>query len=490
MTSPISRTPTRPAAQPATSPPAGPVTVQSGDTLNRIAQRAGVSVQQLVDANRATYPQLATNPNALQVGWRLALPNGAAPGQPAAPATPAAGWQPRSNNNVVLLGMNEGAAHEAAFLKQRGNTVTLLKDGVVNDQITTRDAAGTTRTHALDTPEGARSFALTLGLPADQTAKIADVIHGAGHDTRDELAQLAQVWAQAERGGQMPSRMVLSGHSTGRSVWGDGNGSLDFGTLGKLADAMPKAARSVEDLHLSACYSGGQGLMDQYRGIFPNAKTIWAYTGSAPGAHSGATAHLSRWDTATRGGAGALDRAIAEHTRKGENVAVWSVDRGYLDGRPPAPLDEARRAVQHGQQTFERFARGDEAVANPSSGPLREHYNQLQRLLQHPDLPRADRPSLEGQRDATIRLLYFTKNVAPKFQEVHGQTARDGFAALGLTAPNFGTASRADAVRSIAEFERKASQTSPLPAAAQRLLPLLTEGLRDLSSARIPDSWI
>lgn len=489
MTSPISRTPNRPVSAPSTSP-GGPVTVQSGDTLSRIAQRNGVSVQQLVDANRTTYPQLATNPNALQVGWRLSLPNGSAPPQQPSTPAPAQGWQPRSNNNVVLLGMNEGAAHEASSLRQRGANVTLIKDGAVNDAITTRDASGASQTHALDTPEGARSFALTLGLPAEQTAKIADVLHGAGSDSRDELAQLAQVWATAERGGQMPSRMVMSGHSTGRSVWGDGNGSIDFKTLGTLAEAMPKAARSVEDLHLSACYSGGQGLMEQYRTIFPNAKTIWAYTGSAPGAHSGATTHLARWDSATRGDVGALDRAIADRTRKGENVAVWSADRGYLDGRPPAPLDEVRRAVEAGQSTFERFARGDEAVANPSSGALRDHYNQIQRLLQHPELPRADRPALEAQRESTIRLLYFTKNVAPKFQEVHGRATNEGFAALGLTPPNFATLSRADAMRAVAEFERKASSTNPVPAAAQSLLPLLTEGLRDLKASRIPDSWI
>jgi hypothetical protein len=490
MTAPISRPTTRPVTTPTTTPAGGQVTVQAGDTLSRIAQRNGTSVQALVDANRAQYPQLANNPGAIQVGWRLTLPGGQAPTTPTGPTPPAAGWQPRTNNNVVLFGVNEGASHEASFLRGRGNNVTLVKDGAVNDQITTRDANGTTVTHKLDTPEGARSFALTLGLPAEQTAKVAEVIQHAGHDIRDEMAQLAQVWAQAERGGQMPSRMVLSGHSTGRSVWGDGNGSLEFQTLAKLADAMPRAARSVQDLHMSACYSGGQGLMEQYRSIFPNAKTIWAYTGSAPGAHSGATTHMARWDNATRGDAGSLDRALADRTRKGENVAVWSADRGYMDGRPPAPLDEVRRAVQQGQATYDRFSRGDEAVSNPGSGPLREHYNQIQRLLQHPDLPRADRPGLEAQRDATIRLLYFTKNVAPRFQETHGAAIRDGFGALGMSAPNFSTLSRADAMRVVSEFERKAASTSPLPAAAQRLLPMLTDGLRDLKASQIPDSWI
>jgi len=199
---------------------------------------------------------------------------------------------------------------------------------------------------------------------------------------------------------------------------------------------------------------------------------------------------MARWDSATRGDAGSLDRALADRTRKGENVAVWSAQRGYLDGNAPAPLADVQAAVQRGQPTYERFSRGDEAVSNPSSGPLRDQYNQIQRLLQHPELPRSERPTLEAQRDATIRLLYFTKNVAPRFQDTHGAAVRDGFGALGLSAPNFASLSRADAMRAVSEFERKASSTSPLPAAAQRLLPLLTDGLRDLSSTRIPDSWI
>lgn len=501
MTAPISRTPVRPL--PSTAPSSNVSrthTVVSGDTLGRIAREYGVSVPELVEANRGRYPQLATNPNAIGRDWQLTIPargavsNGAtrpAHGGSTSPSTQAPqGWQPRSNNNVVLFGVNEGATHEAQALRDRGVNVTLIKDARVDDQITTRDASGTTVTHKLDTPEGARSFALTLGLPAEQTTKIADVIHNAGSDIRDELAQLAQVWAQAERGGQMPSRMILSGHSTGSSVWGDGNGRLGFETLGQLAEAMPRAARSVEDLHLSACYTAGQGLMDQYRAIFPNAKTIWAYTGSAPGAASGSTVHMARWDRATQGTASSLDRAIAERTRKGENVAVWSVDRGYLDGTPPAPLAEVRAAVDAGRDVYERFSRGDEAVSNPGSGPLRDHYNQIQRLLQHPELPRSERASIEAQRDSTIRLLYFTKNVAPRFQEVHSGRIRDGFSSLGLPVPNFATMSRADAMRTVAGFERALAEARPPPAAANQLAPLLFAGLRELRQSQIPDSWI
>lgn len=466
------------------------VTVNSGDTLSKIAQRNNTTVAALVEANKARYPTLESNPGAIQVGWKLNLPGGSTPAtQPSTPP-PAQGWQPRTNNDVVLVGMNESSAHEAQHLRGRGVNVTHVKDTATNDTITTRDAAGRTTSHNLATPEGARSFALSLGLPAEQTAKIADVIHGAGDDARDELAQIAQVWAGAEKGGQIPSRMVLSGHNVGSGTWGDDNGMLRFDQLGKLAEAMPRAARSVQDLHLSACYSGGLPLMEKYRGMFPNAKTIWAYTGSAPGSYSGATGHLSRWDSATRGDKASLDRAIAEGTRKGENVAVWSAQLGYVDGNPPQPIDDLRRAVSGNEGTFMDFQSGARKVEDTQSGPLREYYNQVQRLLQHPELPASERPALEARRDSTIRLIYYSKTVAGKFNEAHGPAIRDGFSSLGMAVPDFKALSRADAMAQVQAFEQKLASTDPKPAAAQRLLPLLTEGLRDLKPSRIPEGWV
>ncbi len=462
--------------------------------MSRIAQRSGVTVQQLVDANKARYPQLEQNAGNIQVGWTLSIPRGGAPVSTntttTTPTPPAAGWAPRSNNDVVLVGMNESSAHEAAHLKGRGVNVTHVKDAKVNDTITTRDAQGRSQTHDLSTPEGSKAFALTLGLPAEQTAKIADAIHGTGADARDELAQLAQIWAGAERGGQIPSRLVLSGHNVGSGTWGDDNGMLRFDDIGKLAEAMPRAARSVEDLHLSACYSGGEPLMDKYRGMFPNAKTIWAYTGSAPGSYSGATGHLSRWDTATRGTKETLSRDLAAGTRKGENVAVWSKEHGYMDGSAPAPLAEVRDTVTRGQATFDRFSSGAEKVADPQTGPLRAHYNDVQRLLQHPELPASERAALENRRDATIRLLYYSKTVAGNFQNAHGAQVKSGFEALGLSVPDFKSLSRADALGKIAEFEAKLASANPAPAEAQRLLPLLTDGLRDLKATRIPETWV
>ena len=74
------------------------VTIKAGDSLSRVAQRAGVSVAALVEANAGRYPKLASNPNAIQVGWTLTIP-GANGQTPTAPQTPSGvpGWQATGN---------------------------------------------------------------------------------------------------------------------------------------------------------------------------------------------------------------------------------------------------------------------------------------------------------------------------------------------------------------------------------------------------------
>ena len=71
------------------------VTVQAGDSLSKLAQRNGVTVDALVKANVGKYPQLAANKNSIQIGWKLQMPGADArvPAAPAqtAPSTP--GWQ-------------------------------------------------------------------------------------------------------------------------------------------------------------------------------------------------------------------------------------------------------------------------------------------------------------------------------------------------------------------------------------------------------------
>lgn len=412
------------------------------------------------------------------------------PGAPAAPADQ--GWKPKSNDQVLFVAMNNSREHLSTYesdqLKARGTDVRVVKDAPQNDTITTRDAHGVATTHDLATPEGAKAFALTLGLPGEQTAQIADVLLHGGADARDELAQIAQVWARAELGGQAPSRLVLSGHHVGYGVYGENNGALDWPTVGKLAEAMPRGARTVEDLMIAGCYSGGRSFMDKYQGIFPNVKTIVAYDGSSPGSYSGATAHQKAWEKATRGGRDDIDRAIFQGMRKGENVTVWTRSHGFQDGRPPMSLDDQRAEQQRNRADFESALSGQAPIADAQSGPVRDFYSATQRLIQNPQTPPAERAQLEGLRDQTIRLLFYPA-VSRRFGEAYAQKLDQGYQALGLPTPDFKTMTRAQALASMQQFQDKLAATSPAPDAASQLAPTL-QAFKGLERSVIPDTWV
>jgi len=49
-------------------------TAKPGDSLSGIAQEYGISTQVIISANRETYPTLATNPDRIEIGWKLKIP--------------------------------------------------------------------------------------------------------------------------------------------------------------------------------------------------------------------------------------------------------------------------------------------------------------------------------------------------------------------------------------------------------------------------------
>ncbi len=492
----VNRTnPTAPASNTTTATPQS-YTVQSGDTLSRIAARYGVSVEQLQNVNQGRYPGI-TNPRSLQVGWNLTIPAGGRtqPGgttTPTPPQTTTQGWAPRSNDKVLFVAVNNSDAHrstlESDALRNRGTDISVIQDSRVPDQITTRDANGRSTTHDLTQEQGRMNFALTLGLPADQTRRIADVIGRAGPDAKDEMAAIAQEWAKAERGGQIPSRLVLSGHHVGSGVYGENNGQLDWPVVAELAQAMPRAARSVEDLLIAGCYSGGHEMMEKYASMFPNVKTITAYEGSSPGAASGAVAHQRVWEQQTRGsGEQRLNENAYRHMRKGENVSVWTRSGG-MQGEAPAPLETLRANMEAGRAAYNDALAGRTTIANPQTGPIREFYNHTQRLLQHPNLPADEKARLTAQRDQTIRLL-FLPVVSQRFQQTYSDRIQGAYQELGLQAPDFSRLSRAQQLAEIQRFQEAAAARPNAGPNVTRMAPILRD-FGNLDPRVIPDTWI
>lgn len=390
---------------------------------------------------------------------------------------------PPGNDDILFLGFNPTGKREAENLERgSGNKVVFIGD-LKNDGVAGADG----RTYDLKDRASTDAFTRTLGLPEAQRARIADVIARVQVTARDEMAQLAQQWAVAEKGGTIPSRMVLSSHHDGTTLWGDGNGGFSRDDLRELTRAMPRAAGQVEDLNVAACYSGGKIGLDAWRQMFPNAKTILAYRGSSPGADSGSNVHLARWERATRGRGDALDPSIVRGTRKAENVDTWSASGGYVT--PGArELPELQRRYEQTKQAAAPYLSGDREVADPQSGPLREHYNNIQALVQNPAVAGDELRRLGDEIDVVLRAMFYRSHVAPAFQRSYGPELQRGYAALGLTAPDFGRLSRKDALAAVSAFETRAQGASMTPELEKTLR--LLGALRDLNPHYLRVEWI
>ena len=269
---------------------------------------------------------------------------------------------PAFNDRVMYVGMNTDEGQCDREARAIGGVVIghSERDKALGaDKVRVGD-----RVLDLATDAGAAEFALSLGLPGAQTNLIANILRNSWPGGRDELAAIARVWADGEKGKAVPSRVVLSGHCYGDAIWDGGKenlGTLAFDNLRALAAAMPKASAQVEDLMISACSSGFTGAdvterrqpMTHWKNVFPNLKTAWGY-GSAKDYHSPtgqqAVMHIAAWEHATRGRVQTLDGkhvvdAYFDDVRRANpgvkidapqcdgNVSVWTASQGYVEGK-------------------------------------------------------------------------------------------------------------------------------------------------------------
>jgi len=393
-------------------------------------------------------------------------------------------------SDIVFMGMGDGAKHEIQDLKRTAK-VHGITDTAVNDQVTF-SVGGRMQTYDLTKPTEIDRYVKDIGITGAKATEVASAISSAGEDARDEAAQVAKAFLDAEQGKRTIERLVLSGHSVGDGVWGDSNGSFDYDTLEKLTTAFPKAASQVQDFLVAGCYSMSEEHVSRYQGMFPNVKTAMAYMHSAPGTWTGAMVHNKKWEELTRGNdASKLDREPFAGTRKGENIGTWNEIDGLRTDAPAKPLSQLRTQLATQEPGTRDYFSGAKVVENTQSGPLRDYYSTIQQMLGSPELPASERPRMEGLRDATIRVIFYDHLVKGKFQAAHKDKISAGYAAVGVTpAPDFSTLSRKDALAKVAEFEAKLAAKNPKPQAALTLKPLLTDGIRDLKQSVIPNTWV
>ncbi len=378
-------------------------------------------------------------------------------------------------NDVLVFGMNKFTHREAKAIDTKAIDVKVVHDTKVNDQIKVGR-----NTYDLTTPTGREDFVKTLGLPKSQSDEIVKILARSGPDTRDELAQLAQIWAEGEKGGKVPGRMVLSGHSVGDVLWGEegkGKSKFENGWLSRddftaLAKAMPKAAAQVQDIAISACFCGGEDNLNKWKEGFPNAKTVTAYDGFSPSGKNagGSQKSLQRWEKLTRGDVEALKPEQFKGTAKWKDMATWSVKHGYLR----AGGQEKPAIVQARIDAFKKDERADFMSGKKTSATaLRAYYTDLQNLAARPTTSAADKAALQEEIGVMLRLRHH-EGVNTKFQKNNKAELTAGYDALGLKAPNFSKLSRAETVKAIDEFAAAVAKLgASAPAEAQKALALL-----------------
>jgi hypothetical protein len=391
------------------------------------------------------------------------------------------------SDDVVYMGINP---------KSRGVELERLKRAAGGKKVTgvtgkkkqdTADVDG--GSVDLTTDDGLAKFAESLSrLDEGKRDKVIAFLERAAEDSRDELAQLVQVFYGAETGKRLIKRVILSGHSGGWSISGEpGNDTyVSFSQLAALPAIFPMACGQVEDIMLSACNTGQRRKLSQFQSIFPKLRSIWAYVGYSPSAATGSLRHIAEWEKASRGtiNAAQMDlgrETIAEGTgKRDQNVAVWTKDAGgkeaYETASPEAGLDyETLRGVVDTNLVHFNAAYND---GNINQAELNNLYTYLQNLVGNFAYRLgSDAESFERIMKQTLYLRHWHK-VTVKFMEGFGEQVKAGYGEHRM--PAYAGVARSEVLGHINSYPGTAGD-----AAHQ----LLTSYLRDLNPELIPDTW-
>ncbi len=388
----------------------------------------------------------------------------------------------KRDDGILYIGMNpESEKAEVDALSKSGNVRTITQTSGEDDVF-----IGGVRYRFSD-PGQVEAFVATLHLDPRVADNVIDVLKKAEKGSREKLAQIAVVFAEAERGGTIPSRLVISGHSGGLDVFG-GQGRLELQDLRRLARAMPRAAACIEDIHFSTCSSAGQVGLDEerasWRAAFPNLKSMWGYAGSSGMANA---KHLAAWARATKP---EHDSISVPKELKGQRIAVWTKADGYRD---EMSLTNLRAAQLKADARFHSFvsgaltARQHTTDTNTDPQSALADYQTYRVLSQRNDVPKAEREMFGKKADQLLRIRYYEDGVRKEFATRYGADVARAYQSLGLKPPDFGNLSRSEALARIAEFDRALAKKSPPPSEATAVLATL-HGFRDLSPSVIRTS--
>jgi len=401
------------------------------------------------------------------------------------------------NDDIVYFGMNpESRAGELAVLKgsAAGNVTGATGErqqdtAMVNGQrVTLSDDAG------LDTYLG-QFGQLDVG----RKTKLKEFLKGIPDGAKDELAQLARIFYEAESGKRLMKRMVMSGHSSGTTLYGHNadysqNQSINFTNLFPLKDIFPMALGQVEDLMLSACNTGWTDKLDTYKNIFPNLRSIWGYVGFSPAYGGGSERHIQNWERSSRGSVDqkkmdAAREKVAQGSGKNDkHVALWTRENGVAGGKDKEmyrtdseeaayDYDVVKQNVDSGIVQYFDPAYRNGTIDQQN---LNELYTQIQALVgRFGTQLGGDLAHYQGILKKTLYLRHWN-NITSRFMSGFGDKVRSGYQAARAEVPAYAGMTRVMALGKISVYPGDKGGEG---------FKLLTQYLRDLDPTVIPDDW-
>ena len=164
---------------------------------------------------------------------------------------------------VLLVGLNDASVAEAQALRR-------LTDVVYIGDLSSGDNCieGANGRISLNSSEGIQEFVQQLPLSSEQRQSLEKLLIDTPTGARREVADLASVWVEAEVGGTIPGRLMLSGHGDQDSLFGTSDERIPDRIIITLAQLLPRAASQVRSLHIAACQHGYEPRMQPcYRGL-------------------------------------------------------------------------------------------------------------------------------------------------------------------------------------------------------------------------------
>lgn len=260
--------------------------------------------------------------------------------------------------------------------------------------------------------------------------KCDDLLFLRNKDTFDELLQIVKQLHEASTGKKIIKRVILSGHSGGVELTGDGDGEVSFKQLLFLKETslFDKGFLQVEDLMVSACNAGYKDHVNQYLKIFPRARCIWGYANYSPAGNIkdiGSNKDLKLWEAATKGKT--TPKSVSDARKDSDDsyrISTWTrtdnkEDATIKDGEYTVSETFAAKNIADLEKDYKSSPYKTAYINAFHNGkidkqPLNSYYILLTTLVFH-----HDRNDLETERTRTSKLRKW--NTTDRTNTIHNK---------------------------------------------------------------------